>query len=75
MNSPKRPMPLHSSALMEIGLILLVVTLIINVFARLLIWKVTKGQKGGASNMQNLSLRHCKNYTATAAMLLATLSS
>lgn len=38
---------LHSSALMEIGLLLLVVTLIINVFARLLIWKVTKGQKGG----------------------------
>jgi len=40
---------LHSSALMEIGLLLLVVTLIINVFARLLIWKVTKGQKGGAA--------------------------
>lgn len=38
---------LHSAALMEIGLLLLVVTLIINVFARLLIWKVTKGQKGG----------------------------
>ena len=53
MNSPKQPMPLHSSALMEIGLILLVVTLIINVFARLLIWKVTKGQKRGSSNMQN----------------------
>jgi len=40
---------LHSSALMEIGLMLLVVTLIINALARLLIWKVTKGQKGGAA--------------------------
>lgn len=40
---------LHSSALMEIGLMLLVVTLIINALARLLIWKVTKGQKGGVA--------------------------
>lgn len=40
---------LHSAALMEIGLLLLMVTLVINVFARLLIWKVTKGQKGGAA--------------------------
>jgi len=40
---------LHSAALMEIGLLLLIVTLIINVFARLLIWKVTKGQKGGVA--------------------------
>lgn len=38
---------LHSSALMEIGLMLLVMTLIINAFARILIWKVTKGHKGG----------------------------
>jgi phosphate transport system permease protein len=38
---------LHSSALMEIGLLLLLVTLAINVLARILIWKVTKGQKGG----------------------------
>jgi len=37
---------LHSSALMEIGLILLVVTLIINALARLLIWGVSR--KGGA---------------------------
>jgi phosphate transport system permease protein len=40
---------LHSSALMEIGLLLLLVTLIINIFARMLIWKVTKGQKGGVA--------------------------
>lgn len=40
---------LHSAALMEIGLLLLVVTLLINVCARLLIWKVTKGQKGGVA--------------------------
>ena len=37
---------LHSSALMEIGLILLVVTLIINALARLLIWSVTRGDTG-----------------------------
>jgi len=38
---------LHSAALMEIGLILLVVTLIINILARLLIWSVTRGEKRG----------------------------
>jgi phosphate transport system permease protein len=38
---------LHSSALMEIGLILLVVTLIINALARLLLWSVTRGPAGG----------------------------
>jgi phosphate transport system permease protein len=37
---------LHGSALMEIGLILLVVTLIINVLAQLLLWSVTRGRKG-----------------------------
>ena len=39
---------LHTSALMEIGLLLLVVTLIINVLARVLVWSVTKGPKGVA---------------------------
>jgi phosphate transport system permease protein len=38
---------LHAAALMEIGLILLVVTLIINALARLLLWSVTRGEKGG----------------------------
>jgi len=38
---------LHGSALMEIGLILLVVTLVINMLAQLLLWSVTRGQKGG----------------------------
>jgi phosphate transport system permease protein len=38
---------LHASALMEIGLILLVVTLLINIMARLLIWSVTRGSAGG----------------------------
>jgi len=37
---------LHASALMEIGLILLVVTLIINSLARLLLWSVSRGAKG-----------------------------
>lgn len=38
---------MHASALMEIGLILLFVTLLINVMARLLIWSVTRGSTGG----------------------------
>ena len=37
---------LHASALMEIGLILLVVTLLINILARLLIWSVSRGDTG-----------------------------
>jgi len=36
---------IHTAALMEIGLILLVVTLIINILARLLLWSVSR-QKG-----------------------------
>lgn len=40
---------LHTAALMEIGLMLMVVTLIINAMARLLIWGVAKGAKGGAA--------------------------
>jgi phosphate transport system permease protein len=40
---------LHGSALMEVGLILLVVTLIINALARLLIWSVSRGAGGGAA--------------------------
>jgi len=40
---------LHGSALMEVGLILLVVTLIINALARLLIWSVSKNAGGGAA--------------------------
>ena len=38
---------LHSAALMEIGLILLVVTLVINALARFLIWSVNRKQSGG----------------------------
>ncbi|GFO69030.1 phosphate transport system permease protein [Geomonas limicola] len=40
---------LHSAALMEIGLILLLVTLVINALARLLIWSVTRSAGGGAA--------------------------
>jgi phosphate transport system permease protein len=40
---------LHSAALMEIGLILLVVTLIINTLARFLIWSVTRGERAGSA--------------------------
>jgi len=40
---------LHASALMEIGLILLVVTLVINFMARLLLWSVTRRWKGGVA--------------------------
>lgn len=37
---------MHSAALMEIGLILLAVTLVINILARLLVWSVTRGEGG-----------------------------
>ena len=47
---------LHASALMEIGLILLVVTLIINVLARLLIWSVTRGREGRCGMMPSPGL-------------------
>jgi phosphate transport system permease protein len=36
---------LHQSALIEVALILLVITFVINVVARLLVWKVTGGQR------------------------------
>jgi phosphate transport system permease protein len=39
---------LHAAALMEIGLILMVVTLVINALARLLIWSVSKSAGGAA---------------------------
>ncbi len=39
---------LHGAALMEIGLILLVITLIINFMARLLLWSMTRSTGGGA---------------------------
>jgi phosphate transport system permease protein len=38
---------LHSAALMEIGLILLVLTLLINILARVLIWGVTRQRSAG----------------------------
>jgi phosphate transport system permease protein len=34
---------LHLSALMEIGLALFAVTIVVNAFARLLVWAVTRG--------------------------------
>ncbi len=37
---------MHSSALMAIGLILLAITLVINILARLLVWSVTRGGRG-----------------------------
>jgi len=40
---------LHSAALMEIGLILLCVTLAVNILARLLIWSVTRGRQTGVA--------------------------
>jgi len=40
---------LYLSALVEIGLILFGITLILNVFARLLVWSAARGPKGGIS--------------------------
>ncbi len=37
---------MHSAALMEIGLILLAVTLVINILARILVWSVTRAESG-----------------------------
>lgn len=37
---------LYISALIEVGLVLLAVTLLVNILARLLIWRVTRGPKG-----------------------------
>lgn len=34
---------LYLSALVEIGLVLLIVTVIVNAFARLLVWSITRG--------------------------------
>jgi phosphate transport system permease protein len=39
---------LHLSALMEIGLALFIVTIIVNAFARLLVWAVTRGAPASA---------------------------
>ena len=39
---------LHLSALMEIGLALFIVTIIVNAFARLLVWAVTRGAPSSA---------------------------
>lgn len=36
---------LHQSALLEVALLLLIITFFINVVARLLVWRVTKGQR------------------------------
>src|SRR5262249_31460935 len=37
--------PLHTQSMIEIGLILLLVTIVINAIARLLVWKVARGQR------------------------------
>jgi phosphate transport system permease protein len=39
---------LHLSALMELGLALFIVTIIVNAFARVLVWAVTRGAPSGA---------------------------
>jgi phosphate transport system permease protein len=39
---------LHLSALMELGLALFIVTIIVNAFARLLVWAVTRGEPASA---------------------------
>lgn len=40
---------LYLSALVEIGLILFLITLVLNILARLLVWTVARGPKGGLS--------------------------
>jgi phosphate transport system permease protein len=36
---------MHRAALMEVALLLLAITFLINVGARLLVWRVTRGQR------------------------------
>jgi phosphate transport system permease protein len=38
----------HRSALFEIGLVLFVVTILVNAAARLLVWKVSRGSAAGS---------------------------
>jgi phosphate transport system permease protein len=38
---------LHGAALMEIGLLLLAMTLVVNILARILIWSVGRGASAG----------------------------
>ena len=38
--------PLHESALIEIALVLFGITLLLNLFARLLVWQVSRGPAG-----------------------------
>ncbi len=40
--------PLHSQALIEVGLILFIMTLLLNILARLLVWRVGRGNVQGA---------------------------
>ena len=40
---------LYVSALLEVGLVLMVITLIVNILARLLVWKVSAGERVGVS--------------------------
>lgn len=39
---------LYVSALIEIGLVLFLVTIVVNIFAQLMIWSITRGRKAGA---------------------------
>ena len=41
--------PLYLSALFELGLILLAITMVLNVCARLLVWRITRGAAGGVA--------------------------
>lgn len=40
--------PLHTQALLEVGLILFIITLLLNILARLLVWRVGRGSVQGA---------------------------
>jgi phosphate transport system permease protein len=39
---------IYLSALIEVGLVLFVVTVVVNMIAQLLIWSITRGHKAGA---------------------------
>lgn len=65
---------LYLSALVELGFVLLMVSVIVNSFARLLIWRVRKGGGGRRSILARLGLSRRRPVSETAAAQEAVLS-
>ncbi|MFI5414374.1 MAG: phosphate ABC transporter permease subunit PstC [Candidatus Lutacidiplasmatales archaeon] len=55
LNSAVAQGPLEFSALVELGLVLLLLTIAVNVVARLMIWRIRSGEAGGARHRRKHS--------------------